>query len=260
MATFIVFLSVASVVISLTGPNEQQSLGPAISQDNPSPQIETSKADSESSNAEKRETREEQQGEIQETLITEKIDVKDEVDAPKKSSTNIPEDQNVSSSSFIPNYVGQGEEMELVSSFTPVQQASLTPSQPAPAPTQPTPTPQPPEESSPSAPEINETFIPNVERWRDDVVAAIAAYGGPSSDVDLFLTIMHRESRGQPEATNSLSGAAGLMQHMPQYWDQRAISAGYSGASPYDPIANINVSAWLLYQARGGGWVHWSTY
>ncbi len=260
MAIFIVLLSVTSVVISLTGPNEQQSLGPAISQDNPSPQIETSKADSESLNTEKRETREEQKGEIQETLITEKIEVKDEVSTPKKSSTNIPEDQNVSSSSFIPNYVGQGEEMELVSSFTPVQQASLTPSQPAPAPTQPTPTPQPPEESSPSEPEINETFIPNVERWRDDVVAAIAAYGGPSSDVDLFLTIMHRESRGQPEATNPSSGAAGLMQHMPQYWDQRAISAGYSGASPYDPIANINVSAWLLYQAAGGGWVHWSTY
>jgi len=57
-----------------------------------------------------------------------------------------------------------------------------------------------------------------------------------------------------------LAEAAGLMQHMPQYWDQRAISAGYSGASPYDPIANINVSAWLLYQAAGGGWGHWSTY
>ena len=260
MAIFIVLLSVTSVVISLTGPNEQQSLGPAISQDNPSTQIENSEVESESSNAEKRETREEQQSETQEILITEKIAPKAEASTPKKPSTNIPEDQNVSSSSFIPNYVGQGEEMELVSSFTPVQQASLTPSQPAPAPTQPTPTPQPPEESSPSGPEINETFIPNVERWRDDVVAAIAAYGGPSSDVDLFLTIMHRESRGQPEATNPSSGAAGLMQHMPQYWDQRAISAGYSGASPYDPIANINVSAWLLYQARGGGWVHWSTY
>ena len=267
MAIFIVLLSVTSVVISLTGPNEQQSLGPAISQDNPSPQIETSKADSESLNTEKRETLEEQQGEIEEKLTSERIEEKAEISAPKKSSTNIPEDQVVSSSSFIPNYVGQGEEMELVSSFTPVQQASPIPSeptpaptQPTPAPTQPTPTPQPPEESSPSTPEVNETFIPDVERWRDDVVAAIAAYGGPSSDVDLFLTIMHRESRGRPEATNPSSGAAGLMQHMPQYWDQRAISAGYSGTSPYDPVANINVSAWLLYQATGGGWVHWSTY
>jgi len=47
------------------------------------------------------------------------------------------------------------------------------------------------------------------------------------------------------------------MQHLPQYWDARAASAGYSGYSAYDPVANINVSAWLIYQAPGGGWQHW---
>ena len=203
---------------------------------------------------------------------------------PTQSDSRISKEVTVASSSFIPNYVGRGEEMKLSVSFTPDQRSSqpagtpsqpagtpsqpavtpsqpaVTPSEPAIAPSEPAPDPPTPPAAEPYDPGINDTFIPNVERWRDDVVAAIAAYGGPASDVDLFLTIMHRESRGQPEATNPTSGAAGLMQHMPQYWDQRAISAGYAGASPYDPIANINVSAWLLYQATGGGWGHWSTY
>ena len=182
---------------------------------------------------------------------------------PTQSDSRISKEVTVASSSFIPNYVGRGEEMKLSASFTPDQRSSqpaVTPSQPAVTPSQPAPDPPTPPAAEPNDPEVYETFVPNVERWRDDVVAAIAAYGGPASDVDLFLTIMHRESRGQPEATNPTSGAAGLMQHMPQYWDQRAISAGYAGASPYDPIANINVSAWLLYQATGGGWGHWSTY
>ena len=196
---------------------------------------------------------------------------------PTQSDSRISKEVTVASSSFIPNYVGRGEEMKLSASFTPDQRSSqpavtpsqpavtpsepaVTPSEPAVTPSQPAPDPPTPPAAEPYDPGISDTFIPNVERWRDDVVAAIAAYGGPASDVDLFLTIMHRESRGQPEATNPTSGAAGLMQHMPQYWDQRAISAGYAGASPYDPIANINVSAWLLYQATGGGWGHWSTY
>ena len=181
---------------------------------------------------------------------------KADVTLPTQSESGISKEATVASSSFVPNYVGKGDEMKLTASFSPVQISS----QPAPQPSQPAPAPPSPPAAEPYDPGVNETFIPNVERWRNDVVAAIAAYGGPASEVDLFLTIMHRESRGQPDATNPTSGAAGLMQHMPQYWDQRAISAGYAGASPYDPIANINVSAWLLYQAAGGGWGHWSTY
>tara|TARA_E500000331_G_scaffold64380_1_gene59086 strand:+ start:1380 stop:2081 length:702 start_codon:yes stop_codon:yes gene_type:complete len=195
---------------------------------------------------------------------------KAEVALPMQSESGISKEATAASSSFVPNYVGKGDEMKLTASFSPLQissQPSLAPSQPAPQPSQPAPpssqpapAPTSPPAAEPYDPGVNETFIPNVERWRNDVVAAIAAYGGPANEVDLFLTIMHRESRGQPDATNPTSGAAGLMQHMPQYWDQRAISAGYAGASPYDPIANINVSAWLLYQAAGGGWGHWSTY
>jgi len=249
-------------VISLTGPSEPNSLEPARSQENLPSIVKSVTDDIEDSTPDKQDAPEEKQGENELDLTTKSEESEVNVTSPKQLINGPSEEMAVASPSFVPNYVGQGEEMKLTSSFTPVQTTSPTftqpaPSQPAPAPSQPDPSPSQPE---PYEPEVNETFIPNVERWRNDVVAAIAAYGGPASDVDLFLTIMHRESRGLPDATNPTSGAAGLMQHMPQYWDQRAISAGYAGASPYDPIANINVSAWLLYQAAGGGWVHWSTY
>ena len=111
-----------------------------------------------------------------------------------------------------------------------------------------------------NAPEpSSRTFPENVERWRSDVVAAIARYGGPASDIDRFLAVMRCESQGLPDATNPSSGAAGLMQQLPQFWDWRARMAGYEeGASPYDPIVNINVSAWLLYEHVAGGWSHWN--
>tara|TARA_R110000787_G_scaffold100231_4_gene205137 strand:+ start:1951 stop:2544 length:594 start_codon:yes stop_codon:yes gene_type:complete len=109
-----------------------------------------------------------------------------------------------------------------------------------------------------NAPEaVIAVFEDNVERWRDDVVEAIERYGGPATDVTRFLRVMRCESMGYPDVSHSGSGASGLMQHLPQYWDARARSAGYGGASVFDPIANINVSAWLLYQASGGGWQHW---
>ena len=257
-ALFIIILSVTSVVISLTGPREPLSLEPAISQENLSTSEQLLAIDSETSGRNDPYGQEEIQDESPKVAHIEKEQPTLEMLTPNRTNNDLSPERIVSSVSFVPNFVAQGEEAKLSSSFTPIQIADS----PTTPPTSPPSSPVPPESSpdEPSTPDVNDTFIPNVERWRDDVVAAIAAYGGPASDVDLFLTIMHRESRGQPDATNPTSGAAGLMQHMPQYWDQRAISAGYSGASPYDPVANINVSAWLLYQAAGGGWGHWSTY
>ena len=101
-------------------------------------------------------------------------------------------------------------------------------------------------------------FGPNVERWRSSVSAAIARYGGPQSDVPRFLQVMKCESGGLPDAYNETSGASGLMQHLQVYWDNRArVALGYEGASPFDPEANINTSAWLIYRATSGGWQHW---
>lgn len=110
---------------------------------------------------------------------------------------------------------------------------------------------------------IHEYVVPDrdygeaVERYRSEVISAIARYGGPASDVSKFLRVMKCESGGDPSAFNESSGASGLMQHLSNYWPWRAKMAGYEGASPFDPIANINTSAWLLYEHRAGGWQHW---
>jgi hypothetical protein len=104
---------------------------------------------------------------------------------------------------------------------------------------------------------VEQDYGPEVEQWRGEVALAIERYGGPSGDVNRFLSVMRCESGGNPEAYNQSSGASGLMQHLQVYWPPRARAAGYEGASPFDPIANINVSAWLIYQATGGGWQHW---
>lgn len=276
---FVIFLSVASVVVSLTGPSESQSNEVARSQETPNGLGLSTTKDFVERNEENDVPN---QKAIESTGLPsttqDKPQALDVIPTKKTRGEKIPE-MVLASSSFIPNFVARGITAESAESFTPNQtnQVSTSPSIPTysppsiPAPDPPASSPVDPPVSSPvdppvsspvdpSPPVVNETFIPNVERWRETVIAAIAAYGGPSDEVDLFLTIMHRESRGLPDVTNPTSGAAGLMQHMPQYWDQRAINAGYSGESPYDPVANINVSAWLLYQAAGGGWGHWSTY
>tara|TARA_Y100000004_G_C8916900_1_gene413525 strand:- start:244 stop:804 length:561 start_codon:yes stop_codon:yes gene_type:complete len=103
----------------------------------------------------------------------------------------------------------------------------------------------------------DQNFGPAVEQWRDSVSQAISRYGGPQRDVPKFLQIMRCESNGDPNAYNAASGASGLMQHLSNYWDWRAKMAGYEGASPFDPIANINTSAWLIYEHVAGGWQHW---
>ena len=100
---------------------------------------------------------------------------------------------------------------------------------------------------------VDSPYGENVERWRSDVRGALAEYG-LSDEEDRFMRVMWCESRGDPDAVNAESGASGLMQHIPRYWDERARAAGFQGASPFDPIANIYASVWLLDM---GGWSHW---
>ena len=102
----------------------------------------------------------------------------------------------------------------------------------------------------------NTTFRPDVERWRDLVTEAVTHYGGSVPyDVNRFLNVMECESGGDPSAANP-SGASGLMQQMQTWWDNRAIAAGFEGASPFDPRANIYVSAYLIYRSSNS-WHHW---
>lgn len=90
-----------------------------------------------------------------------------------------------------------------------------------------------------------------IERWRP----IVAKYFG-AGFVDRALCLIGYESRGDPNAYNSGSGASGLFQHLARYWAERSSKAGWAGASIFDPEANVAVAAWLARQS----WRHWSPY
>ena len=99
-------------------------------------------------------------------------------------------------------------------------------------------------------------FPAAVERWRDEVSAYF-----PSSRVDEALAVLQCESLGDPDAYNPYSGAAGLFQFLPSTWAATSPKAGFGGAEPFDPVANIGTAAWLgsRYEALGQGfWAPWS--
>lgn len=100
------------------------------------------------------------------------------------------------------------------------------------------------------------SFPPLVERWRP----LVGAYFPPGL-VDEALAVIRCESLGDPAIVNPVSGAAGLFQHMPRYFPERAAAAGFPGASPFDPEANIAAAAWLVQESLDGGlpaWYFWS--
>ncbi|HJM97934.1 MAG TPA: transglycosylase SLT domain-containing protein [Acidimicrobiales bacterium] len=233
----IVLLAVISVIFSLTGPTEPAFLEEALSQSEPNTirSVEIAEGIPNETVAEQTKATTGTDFNAQETQDRYKETLRSE---------------NINLEPYTPNFVPKGDAITTISSFSPPLSASenIGSSPPSPDPPTQNPTPDP-------TPDTN--FIADVEQWRQSVESAINSYGGPSSDTNRFLRIMQCESMGQPNATNPSSGAAGLMQHLPQYWDARANTAGYPGYSAYDPIANINVSAWLIYQASGGGWQHW---
>lgn len=93
---------------------------------------------------------------------------------------------------------------------------------------------------------------PGAEGWRP----LVEIHFRPG-DVDRAIRIIACESNGDPWARNPRSGASGLFQHMPRYWEERSRAAGFGGASIFDPEANVGVAAWLVYDYAGGGWQHW---
>lgn len=99
-------------------------------------------------------------------------------------------------------------------------------------------------------------FPPAVERWRSLVDSYF-----PGIRVDEALAIIECESLGDPDAYNPYSGASGLFQFLPATWASTSSSAGFSGASVFDPEANIGTAAWLAnrYADLGQGyWGPWS--
>ncbi len=96
----------------------------------------------------------------------------------------------------------------------------------------------------------------DVEYWR----STVQQYW-PTDRVDCVLGIIKRESRGNPRAYNSSSGASGLMQHLSKYWKGRAAGAGFVDgnglyATPYNGAANIAAGAYLgaYYDGIGKNW------
>ena len=237
VAIAITLLAIVSVVVSLTGPDDANELVGAFSADLVADDIITPVPDDVLPQIQERPR----------PLSAGAIDI-EKIQNEYRETLRL---EAVNGDLYTPNFVPKGNLISSITSFTPAKTKPVI-RQPAN-----------PEIEQPIQPSPDETvippitFIPAVEQWRNTVSSAIISYGGSASDTNRFLRIMQCESMGQPGATNASSGAAGLMQHMPQYWDQRAISAGYSGYSPYDAVANINVSAWLIYQASGGGWQHW---
>ncbi|OGR04676.1 MAG: hypothetical protein A2284_17330 [Deltaproteobacteria bacterium RIFOXYA12_FULL_61_11] len=88
-----------------------------------------------------------------------------------------------------------------------------------------------------------------VEAWRPLVEKYFKA-----EDVAWALAIIRCESGGDPQAVNASSGASGLFQWMPQYWDHYSTTAGFAGSDPLCPEPNIATSAYLLNKEGPHGW------
>ena len=84
-----------------------------------------------------------------------------------------------------------------------------------------------------------------------EVRVLVSAYFEPE-DVNRAIRIAWCESRFDPTATDLRTGAVGLFQHLPRYWEERTANAGFAGAQPTDPEASVAAAAWAVYE--GGGW------
>jgi hypothetical protein len=111
------------------------------------------------------------------------------------------------------------------------------------------------------------------EQWRPVVAAVFAEWGLDqqkcttrngvefcvSGQVDNAIRVMSCESNGVPYAENRYSGAAGLFQNLPYYWQSRVDrvrayhsdkSAIPADASIWDPRWNATVAALLVWESR----------
>ncbi len=81
------------------------------------------------------------------------------------------------------------------------------------------------------------------------------------ADREWALRVAFCESSAQPDdlvstAVHHRSGAAGWFQHLPKFWEERTEAAGVPGADIMDPISQVRVAAYLLYDTpQGTG--HW---
>jgi len=99
-------------------------------------------------------------------------------------------------------------------------------------------------------------FAAPIDRWRP----MVEKYFTPDL-VGQAMSIIQCESNGDPDARNRRSGSAGLFQFIRRTWATASVQAGFSGASPYEPEANIAAAAWLVGYSLDAGdsaWAHWT--
>lgn len=80
----------------------------------------------------------------------------------------------------------------------------------------------------------------DVEQWR----GLVSQY---FTNVDYALCIIKWESGGNPNAVNSSSGAAGLFQIMPFWWDAY-------GGNRFNPETNVALAAKIYADYGWGAW------
>lgn len=89
--------------------------------------------------------------------------------------------------------------------------------------------------------------------WLSEVqVRALVSEYFKAEDVNTAVRIAWCESRFDPNSVNLRTGAVGLFQHLPKYWESRTENAGFPGADATDPIASTAAAAWAVYNE--GGW------
>ncbi len=110
-----------------------------------------------------------------------------------------------------------------------------------------------PQPSRPRQTRTSPTWSGNVESWR-----GLVSLHFPASEVDRALCVIEHESRGNPNALNPRSSAAGLFQFLRSTWNgvPTSISGGsYDSGAVYVPELNVAAAAWLWGRS---GWRPWS--
>lgn len=87
-------------------------------------------------------------------------------------------------------------------------------------------------------------------RYNSTVIAAAIKY---SYSANKICNLMMLESHGNPESVNP-NGHYGLFQYDPGAFAFDSASAGYGGASIYDPTAQIYAAVWALTHGKAWRW------
>jgi uncharacterized protein YabE (DUF348 family) len=87
-------------------------------------------------------------------------------------------------------------------------------------------------------------------KYKDEINSAAKKY---DLDAPIIYNLMMLESRGNFDSVNS-NGYYGLFQYTEGAWQSMSGKAGYTGASIYDPKAQINVTAWAITHGFKSKW------